>query len=197
MHHCSSKSTAVKATLISHAVRQTWRTCQPQLTTVTPTVVRRTLHTTTQPVSATTTTTLLRPTTTTMTSHPTISLGRHIKNSRIENGHFATSSHHSVVVPRPGRHHYHPHSHHHLWNQAPIRSSLLHLQSTSSSPFRLHAGDIWTLRASTLTTCRGFYSQSELRELDDVVSFYDDKVSEVRVCVCSRERRKRKWWMQH
>ncbi|KAF9939771.1 hypothetical protein BGZ65_009575 [Modicella reniformis] len=38
--------------------------------------------------------------------------------------------------------------------------------------------DIQSLKASALSTVRGFYSQSELRELDDVVSFYDDKVTE-------------------
>lgn len=184
MHHCSSKSTAVKATLISYAARQTLGTRQPQLTTVAPTVFKRTLYTATKPAStATTTTTLFRPTIPTIAGHPTNTLGSHIKNNRIGSGHLGTSS--SVVVPCHGHHHHHlrPH-HHHLWNQAPIRSCLLH-QSTSSNPFRLHASDLRILRATTLTVSRGFYSQPELRELDDVVSFYDDKVSEVR-CVRMR-----------
>ncbi|KAG0369356.1 hypothetical protein BGZ54_010187 [Gamsiella multidivaricata] len=84
-----------------------------------------------------------------------------------------------------------------LWIQAPTRSSSNNKVSgnyynyyhsgtsaiTASTSHLLQTMDIRALRtaamaATNMRMARGFYSQSEQRELDDVVSFYDDKVTQ-------------------
>lgn len=76
-------------------------------------------------------------------------------------------------MPCLGRRHYH-HHHSHGCIRTPTRSNI----SGTSSGLCLQNTSGLRFSPGALATTRGFYSQSELRELDDVVSFYDDKVTE-------------------
>ncbi|KAF9999606.1 hypothetical protein BGZ80_009205 [Entomortierella chlamydospora] len=70
-----------------------------------------------------------------------------------------------------------------IWNQPSIYRNHLHphprtgvASVAAAAPHLLQATDVASLRASAAT--RGFNSQSEQREIDDVVSFYDDKLTQ-------------------
>ncbi|KAK3808445.1 MAG: hypothetical protein J3Q66DRAFT_76103 [Benniella sp.] len=154
VHHYLTQSAAAKTSLIGHTVHRTLCARQPHtVATVSTVAARRTLHTTPPPAFTVTT-----------SNHTSHQPGRNIAHNTKGIGHTEQTVSTSVCPAAAA-------ARRHLWTQAPIQSkSFSRLQSIHSNckPFRPLAVNI-----------RGFYSQSEPQELDDVVSFYDDKVSQV------------------